>query len=319
MPACFGTRDARLPMGAARRLAAGWLVFVGISLVALPVRANASSPQLIVLRDNPGELAALAEEIDRQLLLTLGHEAGFAAELSPTPFAEVALMADCGERSPAGCAVAISHALDTEWLLIRQLKREDNGSLQLSLTAHDGPDAIISRRTAVTLPDSGALDLPRLLALMVAQLYAPLTRTGTTEPPAAAPAVPTAPAPTKRRLDPRAVIGWSSVGVGGALLATGLILGGLSRHDERAYSRLRIDDIDDARRAHALIAQAEKRADFANGFFVASAATALLGAGLLLWKGVGERREASSLQVAALPALGGTSFLVRGAWSGGHL
>jgi hypothetical protein len=331
-----------------------WLVlFAGWSGIDSS-RVRAEFPRVIVLRDNHGELSSRwVGAVDRELLRSLTEQAGLSAKLSPSPFEEVALMADCGAQRSTSCVLAITRALDTEWLLIRELRKKQGGKVQLSLVAHDGRDALLSRRVTATLREREQADLASLLAGLVSQLYPKVPEPMQAEVRASAreqnlalqveasprasgraaeetelasapegsgpsrrSATEGAPERSRSQRDPRSIVGWTSLGVGGALLTSALIVGAKSSSDERAYSDLQIEDAQDAQRANDLLARAEKRADYANGLFIASAATAAFGIGMLVWRGVSEKRQ-PPIQVAAMPGRGGGSLFIRGSLSGG--
>ncbi len=320
------------------RRALAWLCVLALSIPGLPtqrVRAE-GSPTLIVLRDQRGKFEReLVEEVDRRLLQALNERAGVAATMSPSPFTEVALMANCDKARAAVCAAAISRALASEWVLVRQLRKREGGAIWLSLVAHDGPEAPASRRASAMLASESELDLARLLPDLVGQLYptrrrpapavqeAALVASAAPAPPPAQSATRAAPVtePSRPRTNPRSkdtrsIAGWTGIALGGALLTAGLGVGVAARRDERDYADLQIDRAEDAMRAQELWSRADKRADYANGLLISGGVTAALGLTMLVWRGVSERRS-SPVEVTALPQRGGASLLLRASLPGG--
>jgi hypothetical protein len=334
------------------RLALAWLFVLSAGLPGLaPSRVHAdATPSLIVLRDDRGRLAPdLVRDVDQRLVQALAEKADIIATLSPSPFEEVALMADCGKSRSSACVAAISRALETEWILVRQLRSHAGGEVRLSLVAHDGRDASASRKASATWPQGQQVDLARLLPSMVAQLYpgSPqgprlLAASSPEHPrqleatsrsraegvsaqssaPSSVPSSAVVGASTRAReregrgTDYRRVLGWTSLGLSGVLLTSGLVVGAHARRDETAYSELRIQSADDAMRAQELWSRADKRADYANGLLISSGITAAVGVAMLVWRGVSEKR-AAPVQVAAVPNRNGASLILQGSLSGG--
>ncbi|MFT3924264.1 MAG: hypothetical protein QM778_17140 [Myxococcales bacterium] len=277
------------------------------------------------MRDDQGDPGvAIARVVDDALERSLASQGPFEVEFSPTSFSEIAEMAGCEADQLADCVGRIAHTLApdvrepaagaSEWLLVRQLVRLPSGAHRITLSAQDGPDAPTMRTRQAETAALAEPEITAVVSSLVSGLYgsAPVRR------PAAPVVTATPPAqPRRTDLDARRAMGWASVGIAGALLSAGIAVGTSARHDERTYAAMNIQDSRDAARAQDVLQQAEQRARIANGLFVASAATAVLGAGLLVWGYVGERRVRAPVQVAASPSWHGAGLLVRGTFEPG--
>jgi hypothetical protein len=265
--------------------------------------ADASARRLVVLHrggeDVPAELRA---EVDRLVLASVSERVRFAqAYGSQVPFEDIELAAGCSARG-ADCMQRIAASLDADWILVRELASDRNGNTYLTLIAHDGPQAIVTRRAVAQLAD-GERDPVGVVPMLVERLY-----------------------PTDPRVDaernssgrsPARVLGWSSAVLGTGLLVAGAAVGVLSQRDHRTYKDTRIEVPDDVDRATDALDRAQKRARVANGLLISGAAASAAGAAALLWSYLKPRPDARQVRVGLTPSRSGVALSLAGAWRGG--
>ena len=196
----------------------------------------------------------------------------------------------------------IAAGLDADWVLVRELERDRNGTVYLTLIAHDGPEATTTRRAVAPLGDGAAAPVG-VVPMLVERLY---------------PSDPELAAENRARArSPARVIGWSSVLVGGGLLVSGAAIGVASQHDQRVYRDTKIELREDVDRATEALDRAQKRARVANGLMISGAAATAVGATALLFSYLRPRPDARQLRVGVLPARSGVAVSLCGAWRGG--
>jgi hypothetical protein len=288
------------------RLSIWWALACALVVVDAPsssVRAAESERQLVVLHwGGDAVSAALRSEVDRLVLSAVADRMRFGeAHASQVPFEDIELAAGCSARG-ADCMQRIAASLAADWVLVRELAQDRNGVVYLTLIAHDGPQAIVTRRAVAQLGE-GARAPVGVVPMLVERLYpweAPLDA----EPSASA-------------RSPARVIGWSSVAIGGGLLAAGAAMGALSRHDHRVYKDTTIEVAEDVDRAADALDSAQKRARVANGLLISGAAASAAGAVALLFSYLRPRPDARQVRLGLAPSRSGVALSVTGAWRGG--
>jgi hypothetical protein len=265
--------------------------------------ADGSSRLVVLHRGDTDADAALRTKIDRQVMASLqAHARIDRAYASPVPSEEVELAAGCSSRD-VDCLQRIAATLEADWLMVRELASNEKGGLFLTLVAHDGPSAVVTRRAAAQVSDD---NVGRVVPMLIERLYpTPLSAAEGREP-------------ASRHRTPLAVVGWSATAVTAGLLATGAVMGTLSRRSQDEYVRQDIDFMrENVDRAAELHARAEKRANVANGLFYASAGTAVIATGALLWNYLQPQEEARPVQLSMAPARDGAALSLSGQWLGG--
>lgn len=303
------------------------LAFVALLLVTSTLRADDDAPaqesadrRVVVLQsEGRGPIdPQLRREVDRLTLEAMTKRAGFErAYLSPVPFNDVELAAGCSGRD-AGCLQRIAATLEADWLMVREIAREPSGRLYLTLVAHDGPSAIITRRAVAEIAKSGTQAVEQVVPLLVERLYPgrvpSAAATPVQEPPT--PMLAKQAARDDRGPSPAKVVGWSSAAVGSALLVAGAVVGTLGRADAREHERLELGSMEAVDGAHDLFARAQRRTDIANALLIGGASAAAIGATALLWDYLRPKRdERVSLRVG--PARGGVAVSLRASFRGG--
>jgi hypothetical protein len=289
-------------------LLVSWLAFsvaLALSLDATcqVARALDDERRLVVLHrgadDIPGELRS---EVDRLVLAAVTERVRFAeAYVSQVPFEDIELAAGCSAHG-ADCMQRIATSLDADWVLVRELGRDRNGNIYLTMVAHDGPKAFVTRRAVAQLGDGSRAPVG-VVPMLIERLY-----------------------PTDPRLDaeraadarsPVRVVGWSSAALGGGLLAAGAVIGVLSQRDHRAYKDAKIAVPDDVDRATDALDRAQKRAGVANGLLISGAAASAVGAVALLYSYLHPRPDARQVRLGVSPSRSGVALSLSGAWQGG--
>lgn len=260
----------------------------------------------------------LRRSVDDLTLEAMTKRAGFErAYLSPVPFGDVELAAGCSGRD-AGCLQRIAATLEADWLMVRELTREPSGRIYLTLIAHDGPSAIITRRAVAEIAKSGTQAAERVVPLLVERLYP--GRVSAASPAEAralpAPVLSSRPAGDDSGPSPAKVIGWSSAAAGGALLAAGVVVGALGHSDAREHERLKLGSPESVDGAHDLFARAQRRTDIANALFIAGASAATVGVAALLWDYLRPKRD-ERVSLGVGPARGGVALSLRASYRGG--
>ncbi|MDB4990959.1 MAG: hypothetical protein JWN04_6137 [Myxococcaceae bacterium] len=273
---------------------------------SLPAAAQDHAPRLVVLhRDGTDLPAAQRDEVDRLLLTSVAGQLRFAsAYASDVPLEDVELAAGCSMRD-ADCTQRIAESLGADWLLVRELSKDRAGHVFLTLIAHDGPGALVTRRVVSQLASSDAASAPRQVVPMLVERLYPKTPTGLDE------RLP------RHGWSAARVVGWSAAGTGVSLLAVGTAMGVLSRRDHGAYEHTAIHRQEDVDRADSLLSRSQQRARIANGLLLGGGAAGLAGAATLLWSYLRPSAEQRSVELAMLAAPSGLALSVAGAWRGG--
>jgi hypothetical protein len=292
-----------------------WVVmlFIALGSVASGAAAQATNlaplQRLVVLqRSAPGVAGETQTEVDKALAGSVSaHVPGASLYVSPVPFEDVELAAGCGaQHEDADCMQRIAGSLGADWVLVRELRQDRAGRTFLTLVAHDGPQAIVTRR-AVTQIDRGKLAPAQAVQTLVERLY-PTQARGYDERPLSAP----------RSLSPANVVGWSSAAVGGGLLAAGITMGVLSRRDHDSYERAEIRSPADVDRARDMLDRSQQRARVANGLLLGGAGAGAAGALALLWKYIRPKPDAEQpVRIGVTPSRGGVKLSLNAAWRGG--
>ncbi|HEX5657431.1 MAG TPA: hypothetical protein VFX59_09550 [Polyangiales bacterium] len=262
--------------------------------------------RLVVLQQANGDIpAALMDEVDRSLAGAVAARVpGASLYVSPVPFEDVELAAGCsGQAQEVDCLQRIAGSLGADWLLVRELRKDRTGKVRLTLVAHDGPQAIVTRR-AVASVAVGKQAPAQVVPTLIERLY-PGQSTGDR------------PFREERSLSPANVVGWSSTAVGGGLLAAGITMGVLSRRDHDKYERTEVRTPADADRAYELLDRSQQRARVANGLLIGGAGAGAAGALALLWKYIRPKPDAEQpVRMGVAPYRGGFKVSVTGAWRG---
>lgn len=289
-------------------LLARWCGFVSVLAMCWWVpteaaRADAAVRRLVVLHSGgEGVPATLRNEVDHLLLSAVAERVRFAqAYGSQVPFEDIELAAGCTARG-ADCMQRIAASLDADWILVRELSSDRNGNTFLTLIAHDGPQAMVTRRAVAQLGD-GERDPVGVVPMLVERLY---------------PADPRLEAQSNTNArSPARVVGWSSAVLGSGLLVAGAAMGVLSSRDHRSYKEARFEVPADVDRGQASLERAQKRASVANGLLISGAAASAAGAAALLWSYLKPRPDARQIRVGLTPSRSGVALMMAGAWQGG--
>jgi hypothetical protein len=292
-------------------------------LGALTYASTASAEQqarrLVVLHRGGKDIAeATRVEIDQLVLEAVSEPGRFStAHVSPVPFEDVELAADCRSRDD-DCMRRIAATLEADWLLVRELARDASGGTRLALIAHDGRLADLPRRAEALIPAVGEPTAKQVVAPLVERLYP------------AEPAVLTpVPAPAATRFEPASApaeavpmrssraarsVGWTATAVASGLLLAGIAIGAESHQDTRFYQRVEVHDASDVDRAADLLGRARQHARTANGLFIGGAIAGVAGLATLLWASLRRRSERRALEVGVAPVRAGFSLSLGGAW-----
>ena len=309
---------------------AGLLVALLLHLFAHASRVDAqasASKRLVVLRGDASQVDdALREEIDRAIVESMTGHSGFSSvDPSPVPFEEVALAAGCDGRE-ADCLQRIAATLEADWLMVRELSRDREGNAYLTLVAHDGPDARITRRAVAEVSEHPQTAPSRVVPLLIERLYpaSPAVSVAAEDAPAqaagplASSRVATATASHEGRWSTLRIIGVSTIGAGAIALTSGVTLWALSRRDAREYESAEIRTKPDVDEAVDLHDRAGRRGRLGRGLVIGGTLAAVAGAVTLLSTPLWHPRSARhGLSVGLAPTRGGMNLAVSGAWRGG--
>lgn len=289
-------------------LLARWCALVSVlavcwSIPTGPARADGAVRRLVVLRSGgEGVSETLRNEVDHLVLSAVAERVRFAqAYGSQVPFEDIELAAGCTARG-ADCMQRIAASLDADWILVRELSSDRNGNAFLTLIAHDGPEAIVTRRAVAQLGE-GERDPVGVVPMLVERLYP-------TDPQLEAQGNSNARSPAR-------VVGWSSAVLGSGLLVAGAAMGALSQRDHGSYKDARFEVPADVDRGQASLERAQKRASVANGLLISGAAASAAGAAALLWSYLKPRPDARQIRVGVTPSRSGVALMMAGAWQGG--
>jgi hypothetical protein len=119
---------------------------------SLAARADDPVRRLLVLHSGGEDVPArLRDEVDHLVLSAVAERVRFATAYgSEVPFEDIELAAGCSARG-ADCMQRIAASLDADWILVRELSSDRNGNTYLTLIAHDGPQAMVTRRAVAQL------------------------------------------------------------------------------------------------------------------------------------------------------------------------
>ncbi|HEY6880290.1 MAG TPA: hypothetical protein VI299_19840 [Polyangiales bacterium] len=264
--------------------------------------------RLVVLERGGAEVPpAVVAEVDRALAgAVAAHVPSASLYVSPVPFEDVELAAGCkAAQQDADCFSRVASSLGADWLLVRELSEDRAGHVYLTLVAHDGPQAIVTRRAVAQLA-TGKQAPAQVVPMLIERLY-PLQSVGTR---------PLLDEP--RSLSPAKVVGWSSTALGGGMLAAGITMGVLSNRDHDKYERTDIRSAADVDRARELLDRSQQRARIANGLLIGGAGAGAAGALALLWQYVRPKPDADRpVRMGVAPYRGGFKVSLNGAWRGG--
>lgn len=286
---------------------AGLCVLVSVLLswpaASSSAQADAAVRRLVVLHSGGENVpTALRNEVDKRVLSAVAERVRFAQAFgSQVPYEDIELAAGCTARG-ADCMQRIAASLDADWILVRELSSDRNGNTFLTLIAHDGPQAIVTRRAVAQLGE-GERDSATVVPMLVERLYPSDPRSeGQGNPDTRSPA---------------RVVGWSSAALGSGLLVAGAAIGVLSQRDHRSYKDARFEVAADVDRGQDTLERAQTRARVANGLLISGAAASAAGAAALLWSYLKPRPDARQLRVGITPSRSGAALTVAGAWQGG--
>ena len=317
--------DGRPSVGPSRRSIVLLLFLVLNVAHAQRAEAQAAAPQrVVILRGGAADVDdVLREEIDRAVVESMTGRRGFSSvDASPVPFEDVELAAGCNGRD-ADCLQRIAATLEADWLMVRELSRDREGNTYLTLIAHDGPEARITRRAVAEVSEHPQSAPSRVVPLLIDRLYPTL-------PPAASAPPEGAPAPlatessrslTPQRRDGRwstmTIAGVATIGASAVALTSGITLWALSRRDARAYEKADIRSPSSADEAIDLHDRAERRARLGRGLVVGGTLAAVAGAVTLLWTPLRQPRGSSARLALGLgPARAGLNLALSGSWRG---
>jgi hypothetical protein len=273
------------------------------------VRDLMPQQRLVVLQRAAGGVPTpVVDEVDRVLAgAVASHVPGAQLYVSPVPFEDVELAAGCSSQvQDADCLQRIAGSLGADWLLVRELRKDRGGHVRLTLVAHDGPQALVTRR-AVAPVSAGKQAPEQVVPMLIDRLYPMQSNQNEGERLLRQP----------RSLSPANVVGWSSTAVGGGLLAAGITMGVLSQRDQEKYQRTDVRTSADADRAYELLDRSQQRARVANGLLIGGAGAGAAGALALLWKYVRPKPSAEQpVRMGVAPYRGGFKVSVAGAWRG---
>lgn len=296
------------------------LTLTACVMTSLPLGANAEPPRLVVLQSDGEVSPKLRKDVDEQLRSSLGRRPTFKeAYVSPVPFEDVELAAGCSGRE-AGCMQRIAATLDADWIMVRELARDERGHVYLTLVAHDGSGAIETRRAIAEVAATGRQTPEQVVPLLIDRLYpeskeaAPPARASVAARPKVDARV--AAAKPERQRSPAKIVGWSSLATGGALVAAGAVMNALSRRDARTHNALSISEDYEALDAVALFSRARRRNDIANALIIGGASAGTVGVAALLWDYFRPPRD-KRVSVRVLPARSGVALSLRASFRGG--
>jgi hypothetical protein len=257
--------------------------------------------RLVVLhRDGQGIPDTLRSQVDQQLLQSIGSQLRAAsAYSSDVPFGDVELAAGCSARDP-DCMQRIAASLGADWLLVRELFRDASGTIFLTLVAHDGPAAMVTRRAVGSLSAEESPD--KVVPVLVTRLYpTPSTQDTHDERPS---------------LQVATIAGWSATGAGLALITVGVVMGVLSRSAHSDYENTKIHFASDVDRAQDLLSRSQQRARVANGLLIGGAVTGVAGIATLVWATLRGRADRRGVELELTPEPQGAGIALSGAFGG---
>jgi hypothetical protein len=292
-----------------------WTLLPGAVLAqssANEATAPASALRVAVLRATQGEAGELANAVDGALLRDLGVLAGIEnPTVSPIDYAEIQLTVGCSDEGRE-CLAAIAQMVQVDAVVVRHLVVEA-GKSTLTLVHYD---ATASDEPAHAEQIAEGPDASQALVAAVPTLVRRLF--GIPEPVVAAPAPEVAPGPTPASTsataqpkDSGARIApwtWAALGVGAAVLATGIVFGLSAESSYDAFKHTKIDSLDATKHADSKLSDANSKGTLATVLIPSGAAVLALGATLLVLDlNAGERAP----QVSLAPLPGGAFVSVR--------
>ncbi len=301
-----------------------WLLGLAVLACAPHAAAQAHPSSLVVLRGEEETSAApsFIAELDRRLLDSLLHDAGFSAvSFSPTPFADVQILAECvGPEAP--CLKQVASALQDDWVLLREWKQHETaGEVELVLRAQDGIHAGAERTERASVPQRGVSAAAAQVRELVIRIYgtpdssegaANEARAGAANEARAGAASDAHEAPQLSHALLRGP-GWASFAGGAGLLACGTAMGIKSRRAHDDYQQTDVRTVDDVNRSSRLLDRSQRLAARANRFFVAGASFALAGVLVLAWDALRPRARADrALALNVVTTRGGAGIHLSG-------
>ncbi len=270
-----------------------------------PSLAVSAQQRLVVLQSSDRVAREVAEEVDRVLAGAISsHVPSATLYISPVPFGDVELAAGCNQAGrEADCLQRVAGSLGADWVLVRELHKDRTGKVSVTLIAHDGPQAVVTRRAVAQLA-AGQQAPAQVIPMLIDRLY-PIQYAGDR------------PVRESRSLEPAKVVGWSSAAVGSGMLAAGITMGALSRRDHDKYERTQVRDRADADAARDALERSQQRARIANGLLIGGASAGAAGALALLWQYIRPKPDAEKpVRMGVAPYRGGFKVSVNGTWQG---
>lgn len=274
-------------------------------------RAEPASNVVVLRSADASTSTELSEAVDAALLRDLSAIAGIDQPVvSPVDYVEVQLNLGCSEESRA-CFESIAATLGVSAVVLRTLRATSDGGRRLELRyfvlgSRDEP-AVVSAQVGAEADAELVAQVP----VLVRQLF------GIPEvAPAAAPVEPPPPKPVPIASDdegPSLVLPVVTIGVGAALLATGIVVGALAQHDFDAWKKSPVGSTEQAADADAEYGALEDRALIANVLMPAGAVVlAAGGTWLALELSSDDAPGGAQARVALVPTAGGLALAASG-------
>ena len=301
--------------------------------------AGAPERRILLLRADDTRSAGTDALIDRALGQALA-EMGFLVNVSPMPFRDAQLALGC-PGTVRNCGSSVAAELESEQLGVTSVDKRDAETATLRLYLFSPG---VEREGAVEIALTSGAELSSAVRELARRVYgnpapeqrvaaaraqtprkrparaqpaavATITSPTTTSPAVPASAVQGVDLPHSRNRVLHAV-GWSTAGVGGALLVSGFATGLSARNSSDAYADRQIDSEADADRALASYARADRQADAARALLGAGGAFVVGGAALLLWERFWPGDRDRNLHFSAMPAVRGVALSLGGSFDG---
>jgi hypothetical protein len=293
-----------------------------MSMMFGPLAAQAQAPsneaaaapglKVAVLRSTQGGDAELANSIDGALLRDLAALAGIEnPTVSPIDYAEIQLTVGCSDEGRE-CLAAIAQMVQVDAVVVRHLVVEGGkGTLTLvhfDATASDEPAHAEQIAEGADASNTLVASVPSL----VRRLFGiPEPITAAAPAPASANTAATAGdsgAPAHGSGPHIAPLTWVALGVGTAVLATGVVFGLSANSSFNEFKRTTIGDEDSAARADKKLDSANTKGTLATILIPSGAAILALGATLLV---MDLTSDDHSPEVALAPLPGGAFLSLR--------
>jgi hypothetical protein len=304
---------------ARRRFAAAlmcWAIIVGPHVVqaqAVSSEAAASGLKVAVLRSTQGGSAELANSIDSALLRDLAALAGIEnPTVSPIDYAEIQLTVGCSDEGRE-CLAAIAQMVQVDAVVVRHLVVEAGKStltlVHFDATASDEPAHAEQIAEGADAGNTVVASVPSLVRRLFG-IPEPITAAAGPAPAGAGNAAMTSDtgAPAHGggpRIGP---LTWVALGVGTAVLATGVVFGLSANSSFDEFKSTKITDKDAAKRADDKLDSANSKGTLATVLIPSGAAILALGATLLV---MDLSSDDHSPEVAVTPLPGGAFLSLR--------